>query len=152
MCKSVAGPRARVSMRYADGIKLSLCMDADYSPGLGAIFIGENGRIEINRDKISASDDALISGADRPAPLAIPETAPHMQNWIDCIKSRKRCNADIEFGQRSSSICYLSNIVRDVGLVGKPLKWDPKAERFTNCDEANAFLSRPRREGWELPA
>ena len=36
--------------------------------------------------------------------------------------------------------------------VGETLNWDPDAERFTNCDEGNAMLSRPRREGWELPA
>jgi hypothetical protein len=31
------------------------------------------------------------------------------------------------------------------------LKWDAAAERFTNCDEANKLLSRPRRAGYELP-
>ncbi len=34
-------------------------------------------------------------------------------------------------------ICNLVNAVRETGLVGKTLHWDPKAERFTNCDEAN---------------
>ena len=43
------------------------------------------------------------------------------------------------------------NIVRDVGRVGEALKWDPVAERFTNCDEANKLLERPRRKGYELP-
>ena len=45
----------------------------------------------------------------------------------------------------------LVNIVRDVGRVGQTLKWDPVAERFTNCDEANKLLVRPRRKGYELP-
>jgi len=44
------------------------------------------------------------------------------------------------------------NIARDVGRVGETLHWDPAAERFTNCDEGNAMLSRPRRAGYELPA
>jgi len=43
------------------------------------------------------------------------------------------------------------NIARDVGQVGKTLHWDPASERFTNCDEGNALLERPRRKGWELP-
>jgi hypothetical protein len=60
--------------------------------------------------------------------------------------------ADIEYGQRSSTVCYLVNIVRDVGRVGETLRWDPKIERFTNCDEGNELLSRPRRKGYELPA
>ena len=88
---------------------------------------------------------------DNPGPNRRPETAYHIENWIECIKSRKPCNADIEIGQRATTLCYLVNIVRDVGRVGEPLKWDPVAERFTNCDEANKLLDRPRRKGYELP-
>ncbi len=51
----------------------------------------------------------------------------------------------------ATTLCYLVNIVRDVGRVGETLKWDPVAERFTNCDEANKLLDRPRRKGYELP-
>jgi len=74
-----------------------------------------------------------------------------VQDWVDCIRSRKRCTADLEAGQRASTICYLVNIARDVGRVGEVLKWQPKAERFANCDEGNAMLDRPRRAGYELP-
>ena len=58
----------------------------------------------------------------------------------------------MEYGQRASTLCELVNIVRTIGRVGQPLKWDPTAERFTNCDEANALLSRERRKGYELPS
>jgi hypothetical protein len=151
MTKNKTGPRAKVRMRYANGTDLRLELDGDYGPGLGAIFVGEKGRIEINRDHISAEPVSLIQGADRPATLEVPETQPHIADWVRCIKTRERCTADIEFGQRSSTLCILVNIARDVGRVGEPLKWDPETERFTNCDEGNAMLSRHRREGWELP-
>ena len=93
----------------------------------------------------------MITAPDRPAPQTIPETRLHIENWIEGIKTRKKCNADIEYGQRSSSLCYLVNIARDLGKVGEVLKWDPKKERFKNSDEGNAMLSRPRRKGYELP-
>ncbi|MCX5758220.1 MAG: hypothetical protein NTU83_06880 [Candidatus Hydrogenedentes bacterium] len=57
----------------------------------------------------------------------------------------------MEYGQRSSTLCYLVNIARDLGRVGETLKWNPKSERFTDCPEANAMLSRPRRKGFDLP-
>lgn len=147
----LTGPRAKVTMKFASGTVLQLDMDGDRGPGLGAIFVCEQGKIEINRNKLASNPKALVRSSDNPGPNKRPETAYHIENWIECIKSRSRCNADIEIGQRSSSLCYLVNIVRDVGLVGKTLKWDPVAERFTNCDEANAYLSRPRRKGYELP-
>jgi hypothetical protein len=81
----------------------------------------------------------------------VSENDAHIRNWIQRIKDRGRCNADIEYGQRSSTICYLVNIARQVGQVGKTLQWNPVAERFTNCDEGNALLARERRIGYELP-
>ncbi|RIK73408.1 MAG: gfo/Idh/MocA family oxidoreductase [Planctomycetota bacterium] len=146
------GPRARVRMWFADGTELRLHLDGDRGPGLGAIFIGEQGKLEINRDKVASNPPELVRSPDNPGSNRRPETSYHIENWLDCIKSRQRCTADVEIGQRSSSLCHLVNIVRQVGLVGQRLSWDPAAERFTDCDEANALLSRPRRSGYELPA
>ena len=145
------GPRAKVTMKFANGTELKLHLDGDHGPGLGAIFVGEKGKIEINRNKIASNPKELVRSPDNPGHNKRPETTYHVENWVDCIKSRKPCNADIEIGQRSSTLCYLVNIARDVGRVGEVLKWDPVAERFTNCDEANKLLDRPRRKGYELP-
>ena len=119
-------------------------------------MVGENGKIEVNRDKITSNPVELLTGDERPKTLSEQghsETAPHVKNFIDCIKSRERANADVAFGHRSTSICNLINIVREVGQVGKRLKWDPVAERFTNCEEANQnrWMTRERRKGYELP-
>jgi len=151
MTKNTAGPRAEVRMKYANGTELRLSLDSDWGPGLGCIFVGEKGKIEINRDKISANPKELIQSPDMPAHLKVRETRPHIENWIECIKTRETCTADIEYGHRSSTVCYLVNIARDIDRIGEILKWDPVSERFTNCDEANAMLSRPRRRGYELP-
>jgi predicted dehydrogenase len=148
----LTGPRARVRMWFANGTELRLHLDGDRGPGLGAIFIGENGKIEINRNKIASNPPELVRAPENPGPNQRPETSYHIENWVECIKSRQRCTADIEIGQRSTTLCYLVNIVRDVGLVGQRLRWDPAAERFTNCDEANKLLDRERRKGYELPA
>lgn len=151
LAKQVAGPRAKIRMKYANGTELRLHLNGDWGPGLGAIFIGEKGKIEINRNKIAGSPKDLINVPDNPGPITKPETQYHIENWVECIKTRKPCTADIEYGQRASTICYLVNIVRNVGEVGKKLHWDPTVERFTNCDEGNKMLSRPRRAGYELP-
>ncbi len=147
----ITGPRARVTMKFANGTELALHLDGDRGPGLGAIFIGQQGKIEINRDKVASNPKELVRAAGNPGHNRRSESAYHLENWIECIKSRRRCNADIEIGQRASTLCYLVNIVRDVGRVGQPLKWDPAAERFTNSDEANKLLERPRRKPYELP-
>ncbi len=145
------GPRAKVLMKFAGGTELKLHLDGDRGPGFGAIFVCEKGKLEINRNKLASNPKDIILSPDNPGPNKRDETAYHIENWAECIKSRQRCNADIEIGLRATTLCYLVNIVRDIGRVGEPLKWDPAAERFTNCDEANKLLSRSRREGYELP-
>jgi hypothetical protein len=131
-------------------------LDGDRGPGLGCIVVGEEGKIEVNRDKITSNPRELLTRDDRPKTLpelGLSETAPHVKNFLDCIKTREQATADITFGHRSTTICNLINIVREVGRVGERLKWNPKAERFTNCDEANEnrWMKRPRRKGYGLP-
>jgi hypothetical protein len=151
MAQHVIGPRAKVSMKFATGTEVQYHLDGDRGPGLGAIFIGDKGKLEINRNKLAANPKDLLLSPDNPGPNKKPETQYHVENWLECIKSRGRANADIEYGQRASTLCYLVNIVREVGRVGEKLQWDPVAERFVNCDEANKLLSRPRRKAYELP-
>jgi predicted dehydrogenase len=145
------GPRAKVRMWFDSGTELRLHLDGDRGPGLGAIFIGEDGKIEINRNRVASNPADIASSPENPGPNRRAETAYHIENWIDCIKSRGRCTADIEIGQRATTLCHLVNIVREVGLVGQKLSWNPLAERFTDCDDANTLLDRPRRAGYELP-
>jgi predicted dehydrogenase len=148
----LAGPRAKVSMRFASGTQLKLHLDGDRGPGLGAIFIGDKGKVEINRNRVASNPRELVRSPENPGPNTKPETQYHIENWIECIKTRARCTADIEYGHRATSLCELVNIARQVGRVGQPLHWDPVAEQFSDCDEGNLLLTRERRAGYELPS
>ena len=87
----ITGPRAKVTMKFAGGTELKLHLDGDRGPGLGAIFVCEKGKIEINRNKLASNPKEIVRAADNPGPNKRPETAYHIENWVDCIKSRKRC-------------------------------------------------------------
>jgi predicted dehydrogenase len=74
-------------------------------------------------------------------------TAQHARNFLDCIKSRNKPNADVEIGHRSTSFSLMANI----SLVTKlRLDWDPEKERFTNHEEANELLHYEYRKPWKL--
>ncbi len=150
MSSDDTGLTAHVTMRYENGVELDLGLAADDGPGLGARFIGEDGYIEINRDRIWAEPKEIIDRDDRPDKLDVNEIRPHLDNWVECMKTRSTCNADIEYGQRTHTICFLVNAIRHVGEVGQTLHWDPVHERFTDSEEGNEFLKRERRAGYEL--
>jgi predicted dehydrogenase len=74
-------------------------------------------------------------------------TALHARNFLDCIKSRNRPNADIEIGHRSTTFSLLANIA----LAAKArLEWDAQAERITSPASANTMLHYEYRKPWVL--
>jgi predicted dehydrogenase len=150
--KSIVGPIGRCVMRYENGTEIDFTLKNEEGPSFGAVFEGTDGKIEINRNKVASNPKELTDNPDNPGPNKGSENNPHLQNFADCVKSRAKCNADIEYGHRSTTICYLLNIARTIGRINEELKWDPKTERFTNSDQGNKLLARERRKGWELPS
>lgn len=134
-----------VFMRYAGGVTLKL----DNGNQGGGIFIGDKGKIEIFRGRVTSNPAELVKEPIRDDEIHLYKSDSHMGNWLDCIKSRKKPVADVEIGHRSSTVCHLGNIAR---WVGRRLKFDPVKEEFPGDDEANTYLDRPRRKQYDLPA
>ena len=154
-----SGPNGQVAMRYANGVEIKFVIEQGHGPMGGAIFVCEKGKLEINRNKFTSNPPEIAQELNKKVDvqeeerkwsdqLALWQARWHMQNWLDCIRSREVPVADVEIGHRSITVCHLANIAR---AVGRELRWDPAKERFAGDDEANGLLDRPRRKGFELP-
>ena len=73
----------------------------------------------------------------------------HMQNFVDCIKSRKDPVMNIEAGVTTANLCIIGNLSY---RLGRKLDWDGKNGRFAGDDEANKLLANPPREPWVVRA
>lgn len=73
----------------------------------------------------------------------------HIDNFLNCIRTRKRPNADIEEGHHSACLIHLGNISYRLG--GRKLQFDPKTETVVNDSEANRLLKRVYREPYVIP-
>jgi len=148
--QDVCGMDQPVEMRYHNGTVVSLEQEIikDHQQ-LGAIFIGSKGKMQIVRGDFHTEIEPLKKFAPDVTKEGPGECLFHLNNFFDCIKSRKKPNADIEIAQRSTTVCSLVNICRE---TGRKLKWNPKTEQCEGDGEANQMLSRPRRKGFELPA
>lgn len=147
----------RVDFRYASGVEVRMrFLDRRpfFGPRLGAVFVGERGKIEVNRNRVKSNPPELTADAPGDDVAAKWEgdgwiARPHVADWLDAMATRRRPNADVEVGHRTATICHLIAITRQ---LDRPLRWDPAAERVVDDEEANALLDRPRRAGWELPS
>jgi len=81
------------------------------------------------------------SSQGEPGPTAGKSPFQHEKNFLECIKSRQRPNADIEIGRLSTTLCHLGNIVHH---LKRGVRFDPATETFPGDAEANTLLSELR--------
>jgi predicted dehydrogenase len=146
--------------RYSNGLTLEVLDDGRN----GVMFEGTAGRIFVNRGTVSGKPVEDL--AQKPLPreqfklythdnLDRPERTGkldaivnHMGNFYDCLQSREQPVSDVASQHRSVSVCHLGNIAM---RLGRKLRWDPDAEKFPDDAEANTWLAREQRKGFELP-
>ena len=141
------GHNSKVTFRYANDVLLKLEDDKEASE-FGAIFVGERGKLIEHRGRFNTIPIAISKEPITDQDTRLYKSDNHLQNWIDCIKSRQRPVADVEIGHRTCTVCHLANIARQ---LGRKLRWDPEKEIFPDDDEANAYLARPQRKPYNLP-
>jgi predicted dehydrogenase len=71
----------------------------------------------------------------------------HVKNFIECVRSRRKPNADIEIGHRSTIVPHLGNIAYK---TKKKLVWNEAQENFVDDPEASKLLGRVARKPWDL--
>lgn len=73
----------------------------------------------------------------------------HLENFLSCVRSRKKPSADIEIGHLSTLLCHLGNISYRVG--NRKLIFDGATESFVGEEEANRYLKREYRHPYVVP-
>ncbi len=102
--------------------------EATLAPGLtGAAIemVGTEGRLHITR----AQSEFWAKGAKEPVIVKSPhdQTIDHVENFLSCVKSRKRPNGDVQIGHRSAVASHLGNIAY---VQKRRLRFDPDREEI----------------------
>ena len=71
----------------------------------------------------------------------------HMQNWLDCIKTRQEPIMPIRSG---AAVIVLPIIANISFLLGRKLQFDPATRTFVGDEEANRMLADPYRYPWHV--
>ncbi len=117
----------------------------------GIMFIGEKGRVFVNRGR--AYGKAVEELPENPLPadaVRLYESNDHMGNFFDCVKSRKQPISTVDVAHRVITACHLGNAA--IHLKRK-IKWDSVKEEIVGDPEANQsrYLRREQRAPYAIP-
>jgi predicted dehydrogenase len=151
-----AASEYEVTYTYANGVVHS-CKSTTASEWHGGVkdrdgqqhgikFIGSDGWIWVTRGRIEASDRQILREKLPDDAKQVYFSKNHMENFIDCVKSRKQPICPAEIGHRSASLCHLGVIAI---RLSRKLEWDPVNEQFIGDDEANSYVSRKMRKPYD---
>lgn len=124
--------------------------------GRGVIFFGEKGSMIIpggNGYKVLDAKNKLVKEVKDSSPVDLKSTVGpgealdgvHLQNYLDCIRSGKSPNADIETGRKSTLLVQLGNIAI---RTHESLDIDPNNGHPVSA-EAMKLWGRTYEPGWE---
>lgn len=114
-------------------------------PRSGSILVGEKGSMVLPHyapptlNPLSKYENFKI----------VPEESlNHYHGWVDGCLSGKQPSDGFEYGGNLTEAVQLGNVAAH--FPKEELHWDPDKFEITNKPEANPYLTREYREGWEI--
>jgi predicted dehydrogenase len=157
-------PKAQsgVKMKYTDDIEV------EHIGGNGITFHGKDGMIFVNRSRfVMKLGDRQVAdfskGDSKPslreqldavekeflgsAKVKLQASPGHKQDFVDCVRSRKKPIADVEIGARTVTTCHLVNLAY---RYGEKIQWDPAKLEFAGGTGKPAWMTRDYRGEWKV--
>ncbi len=118
--------------------------------GGGTLFKGDKGTIwaGVYGNSPRLIPESAMRAYKRPEKSLARIKGDIVQDWIRAIKENRKACADFSYAGPLTEVALLGNLAKR--FPGRELKWDGQAMKVTNHVEANEWVKRPRREGWEI--
>ena len=132
-----------LTYRYANGVEI---VHGGHALS-GVTFIGTGGMVNTDRWYCKSEPASIARQPIGPNDVRLYDSKNHHDNFMECIRTRRRPAGDIGVIARSITVCHLGNIAY---WLNRPLRWDAVKEEFMGDDEAKRWLDRPKRAPWRL--
>ena len=138
-----------VKMKTLGGIPVDIETRLDN----GILFEGERGRIFVNCGKITGKpieeewDKEYYGESELNRIFKGKPATDHMTNFYSCIRDGGEPVSDVFSHIQTMTALHVINIAM---RLGRTMTWDPQTERFPEDAQANTFLTREQRKGFEV--
>ena len=133
-----------------------------HSPhGNGIFFEGTKGNMHVSRARIKGNvyenekvqdtfteADYLAITKGKTIDWKLGDLDRHKQNMIDCIKEGGLPVSDLDSHVQEINLCHVACIAT---RLQRELVWNAQTDTFVNDRQANTFLAREQRKGFEIP-
>lgn len=116
-----------------------------YGRASAVLFEGDNGKLiaDYGSNKVFLKEGKT----HEPVKQSIPNSIGHHKEWIEAVKSKGTTSCNFDYSGALAEAVLLGNVAY---RAGKPLEWDAANLKARNCPEADQFIRREYRKGWEL--
>ena len=142
------GDRPPLQLTWYDGGRRPELLEKPGMPawGDGTLFVGEKGMLLADYDRCVLLPEENFKGFKAPEPT-IPRSIGHYAEWIQACKTGSPTTCSFDYSGPLTETILLGMVAY---RVGKPITWDPQNLKCPNAPEADRFLKRQYRSGWEL--
>jgi len=129
--------------KYANGLEMVVAS----SFAGGAKWYGDDGWVYVNRGRLDANPKSLLKEVIGPDEIRLYKSRDHMQNFVDCVKSRQLTITPCEVAHRSASVGHLAQIAM---RLGRKIRFDPDTEQILGDPTASSMLGKAMRSPWHI--
>ena len=135
-----------VKLTWYDGNKIPKQIQGDRVPNSGVMFVGSQGRMLASYTNYRLYPKDKFADFTPPAE-SIPASIGHHAEWIKACKEGTPTLCNFDYSGALSEAVLLGNVAY---RTGKTLQWDAKSLKADNVPEADQYISKEYREGWEV--
>ncbi|WP_153555401.1 Gfo/Idh/MocA family protein [Roseimaritima sediminicola] len=142
------GDLAPVDLTWYDGDRTPREVAGERVPGSGVMFVGSEGKMYANYSSYRLFPRDKFADFQPPEPT-IPRSIGHHDEWIKACKEGTPTTCNFDYSGALTETVLLGNVAF---RAGKQLDWDAKNLTATNAPEAQQYVGKDYRQGWEVSA
>jgi hypothetical protein len=140
------GDMPALDLTWYDGDKAPRVVAGEKVPGNGVMFVGTEGHMSASYGNYKLFPEDKYTNFKPPA-QTIPRSIGHYAEWIKACKDGSPTTCNFDYSGALTESVLLGNVAF---RTGEQINWDGENFKATNCPEADKYLRKEYRPGWEI--
>ena len=135
-----------VKLTWYDGDQIPQTVAGERVPSAGVMFVGSSGKMFASYTNYRLFPTNEFANFEPPTPT-IPRSIGHHAEWIKACKDGSPTTCHFGYSGVLAETVLLGGVAF---RAGQRLEWDAEKLQATNCLEADQFIRKEYRAGWEV--